>query len=800
MIVSLITSFTRVTFFWYVVGLLVLFIGNPDWAEKRYARLMQYPGVPHITMHGLGTAVDVQVNMLMFWTVPMMVIWVVGVGLGYLVTDLRMRREQRKREEGLRPAGEFWGVTVLPYSLGSLPQSTTPKLSGVPIVFAEKGKAPRGTMYIDLKGTVGESFKMLTTAESQLAKELLQLLFAQPDHFAGLGHGVGLLEHTLNVVGEAAHRCTSEFRMPLLAALAHDVGKLITFQRDKDGEWVRRGLHTRESARILATLPGFQQLPEVHQRALMLAVKYDHAPNQIPELRGEREATQLAMRVISALAHADRTATAAEKDRNLEKLKPEDLLWKDFVDFLREAPVVQRGKKGAANQVNNPPDSPYLYVYEAPWRDAAVRRLPPEVAAALDLTRRDAGKMAKYTRILAARLRKEGLLVEQFEGKHVTETNPLWDIQSGTGEKAVVLRGIVVLHADALWKVLNYRLSTKSPFPVQILAPNADSDGNVSRAPEANREQPKMPDVTDGLKLDTSSPDSLSALGLTSDSQGAPGADDSATKGSVAARKRARFSAAAPAAQDDSKLGLAPAAPADKTAARTEPAPAAPAPAAEPVAPKEAQELTPVETQTASPEDEDAAMAAELADAQAAAEEAGQADVGAGGVATASNDTALELLAGLGALGAPDDSADTEPAEEATAHTPGGDESEEVHAGQAPAGEQPAYKKPAAAASRKEEPAAPGQVPATPEPLSMSERRAGIAIADAAALRAWPNLREGDKFYTEESGDVKEGLRPAGSRYEGATLRDPRQRWTPANRSFHGKSRFERPRLKRSQK
>jgi hypothetical protein len=43
-------------------------------------------------------------------------------------------------------------------------------------------------------------------------------------------------------------------------------------------------------------------------------------------------------------------------------------------------------------------------------------------------------------------------------------------------------------------------------------------------------------------------------------------------------------------------------------------------------------------------------------------------------------------------------------------------------------------------------------------------------------LRAWPNLREGDKFYTEESGDVKEGLRPAGSRYEGATLRDPRQK------------------------
>ena len=62
------------------------------------------------------------------------------------------------------------------------------------------------------------------------------------------------------------------------------------------------------------------------------------------------------------------------------------------------------------------------------------------------------------------------------------------------------------------------------------------------------------------------------------------------------------------------------------------------------------------------------------------------------------------------------------------------------------------------------------------ERLSMSERRAGIAVADAAAVQEWPHLREGDKYYTVEAGDVKDGLRPAGSRYEGATQRDPRQK------------------------
>lgn len=558
---SMTTSLLRVTLFWYVLGVLILFIGSPDWAEEAYSRVQVYPWVPTIEMLGLGTAANVQFNLLTYWTIPVMVLWLVAIAVGFAASEGFRYTQEGLRKVRLVPAGEFWGVKVPSGSLGCLPRPTTPALVGARVELPDaKGDFhDKDAAHVSLNGQMLEAVKALTPAERQLSEELMQLLIAQPEHFAGHGHGVGLLEHTLNVVAEAAERCTPEFRLPLVAALAHDIGKLITFQPDGKGGWRRQGLHSRESARILATLPGFRLLPELHRDALLLAVKYDHAPNKMPMLKSEREPGLLALRVISALSQADRSATAAEKDRNLEKIKPEDLLWQDFVNFLRDAPIVQRGKKGAANQVNNPPDSPYLYIYEAPWRDAAIPRLPAEVAAALDLTRRDAGKVAKYTRILVERLRKEGLLVESHNDLAVTEANPLWDIQSGTGEKAVVLRGILVLKADALWKLLNYRISVKSPFPVQILAPNGDAGGRVNQAPAANREIAGAPEVSDGLKLGAvEDASAMASLGL-ADAPAGPAAvaDGAAPAVGAKPKARGRFKSDAPSPAADDVLGLA---------------------------------------------------------------------------------------------------------------------------------------------------------------------------------------------------------------------------------------------------
>ncbi|GBG14422.1 uncharacterized protein NMK_2021 [Novimethylophilus kurashikiensis] len=766
MITSLTTSLIRITLFWYILGVLVLFIGDPAWAEQAYTRLALYPWVPTVKFHGLGTAASVQWHLLAYWTMPILVMWAISISVSYGVTWLYQSSHLSARKDRLAPRGKFWGVTVPGYSIGALPEATTPALTGAPVTLPG-GTYKKGAATVTLGNVLNEAVNLLTPAERLLCEELLQLLYAAPGHFAGHGHGVGLLEHTLNVVTEAAVKCNPEFRLPLIAALAHDIGKLVTFQPDGKGGWVRRGLHSRESVRILATLSGFEALPELHRDALLLAVKYDHAPNKMPQLRGSREASMLAMRIITALSHADKAATAGEKDRNLVKLKPEDLLWQDFIDFLREAPVVQRGKKGAANQVNNPPDSPYVYIYEAPWRDAAIPRMPAEVAAALDLTRRDPGKLAKYTRILAERLRKEGLLVDEHEGKSVSEANPLWDIQSGTGEKAVVLRGILVLRADALWKAVNYRISTKSPFPVQILAPNGDADGAVNEAPKANREVPKTPDVTDVVKVDdVNSSDTMAALGLTAQADVTPAASEASAEASAedashpthsapAAPKpktRGRFKGAAPSQAQDDVLGLGL------------------GPAKKPEKPKREQDAAPTapSIENAPPVPEAAIAAETVPDAEPLATEE-----------PAAFDMSSMLESALGAL-------KTEtPTLEATEDFPEMMWEEPVDAPMEPAPQPvvevaPAPAETAAAPAPKPAPAkepnpqpaavkepAPASNEVTSPELSRAEKREGLAIADEAACAAYPGLDLGDKYYTEHSRAVQAGLKKPGSRYKG---------------------------------
>lgn len=762
MINSLIASVSRVTLFWYVLGVLVLFLGYPEWAEARYRSLALLPWVPELELRGLGSAAKVQWTLLVYWTAPMLFVWLVSIIVCLIVCELQCQWKLYRQRAFLKPTGEFWGVTVATYSLGHLPLATTPKLSGAKVSLSSKN-APKDAIEVELKGSVREAVKLLTPAEQQLCEELIQLLLAQPNHYAGLGHGVGLLEHTLNVVAEAAEKCTSEFRLPLVAALAHDIGKLITFKPDGKGGWQRKGLHSRESARILATLPGYRELPQLHQSALLLAVKYDHAPSKMPELAGNREACMLAMRIINALSQSDKTATAAEKERHLERLKPEDLLFKDFVDFLREAPVVQRGKPGVANQLNNPDGSPYLYIYEAAWRDAAVRRLPAEVAAALDLTRRDAGKLAKYTRILAERLRKDGLLVESYERKDkdgavqqlsVSESNPLWDIQSGTGEKAVVLRGILVVHADALWKMVNFRLGTKSPYPVEILAPNADPEGRVNTAPAANRE-PVAVETSDSLKVsDIQDTDAMAAIGLVDAAAGNP-------SGGGRRARRGRFQAV-PSTLSDDVLGLEPAKPAPAKSA-TPPAP----PKIEAVEPSDAEDLVGELPATAEAASGELSATEQFLKAHlpTVAEVPSADEHGPDSVEEQSLSPAPE------APPAPE-AAPKEVIEASEAAAPAATSASQATAAQpqrSPEKAPPAAPKPGKAAARRSQLGGGSQDHGDGQAtLSWSEKQAGLAIADEEALKKYPLLQLGDKFYTEEAPAVKAGQAKPGARYKGA--------------------------------
>lgn len=455
----------------------------------------------------------------------MLTVWGVAFLLGAGASELKLRLGLSKTKASLKPSGLFYSVSVAVYSLGSLPLPPLPRRISSPVVIytgAMLGIKSKSKTYIKMQGRTAEVLNMLTPVEKELAEELFALLLSAPNHYAGAGHGVGLLEHSLNVLAETATRCTEELRLPFIAALAHDVGKLVTFVKVKGSgengtevQWERKGWHTRESGRLLATLPAFEKLPLTEQRALILAIKYDHSPELMPVLADDDNAFELAKRIMMALGAADRAATAAEKDRNLQKIKPQDILWDDFAANVLTAPLVQRASPGARsrdNQINFPAGSPYLFVYEMTWREAAIRRLPEEVAAALDLTRRDSGKLAKYTGILTQILREKGLLIDKHiddkDQEWTTPENlPLWDVMSGTTE----IRGVLVIDANKLWEVLNRRITTHSPYPVTLARPTADSAGAVYSAPSSDASA--APEVTDGLKVDMDAMD-LSDLGL----------------------------------------------------------------------------------------------------------------------------------------------------------------------------------------------------------------------------------------------------------------------------------------------
>ena len=503
MITSLTTSLIRVILAWYGIGLLVFFLGDPAWAQSVYTRLVHYPFVPRFPVAGLSTAGAVQITLLSYWTLPLFVLLAGQLGAAYALAHFRVSGKLQDQKDALAPRGEFCLVKIPGFSVGNLAMPVVPKRKTKhPIKFVTENGAligpPTKEQYVGLPviEDVAAVLTDCTPEELQLCAELVELLSSYEGHYAGAGHGVDLLDHTFNVALEAVGRCTPEFRLPLVAALAHDIGKLITFKKTQDG-WVRKGYHSREGARILASLPAFSALPLSDQRALILALKYEHTSNALPTLGGDVQATKTATRLLFALTASDKTATAAEKDRNLIKIQPEDLLWKDFVDNFFNVPVLQMGKKNNKNQINNP-RGPYVYLYEVTWREAAIARLPEEIAAVLDLNRRDTGRIAKYTRILVDRFRKEGLLIEEHEGMKVPADNALWNIRSGMIGKdldqGIAINGVIALNSTALWTYLDRRLPVFSDFNVRIESPNADGSGTVYTTVQDARSVPQLAD------------------------------------------------------------------------------------------------------------------------------------------------------------------------------------------------------------------------------------------------------------------------------------------------------------------
>jgi len=307
-------------------------------------------------------------------------------------------------------------------------------------------------------------------AHRPLLTALMGYLKAHENAWCGDGHGVGLLQHTLNVVGQALELEDADPLLPLAAA-AHDVGKTTAYRKRGD-QWVRVRLHDKESARILASLPEWWSLPMPDRSLVMMAVKHEHAPDGLPRNApglAPEDIKRLEM-LVEQLRRVDGLATGAEKQARLADVDVEALVLGAFLRVIPQVPFQVRGMaKGIPAAGWRSGDR--LYLLEHRVRDLAMAQMDADMAAALGGDYRAAGQTADFTRHLLPALAGCGWLVTEVQGEgesaatwRLPAESALWRIKAGK----LTFNGVYIVK---LPEDQRHMYPAESPYPVTVLGP-----------------------------------------------------------------------------------------------------------------------------------------------------------------------------------------------------------------------------------------------------------------------------------------------------------------------------------------
>ena len=329
------------------------------------------------------------------------------------------------------------------------------------------GKLPRpawqpeaGRTPVSLSGSYGAHIEAIPQAYRDLLFALLSYLAANQDAFVGPGHDGTLLDHSLHVLVRVLDNSGPKADpLLLLAALAHDAGKVLAWKRDDKGEWKRIGDHDTLSARLVSAMPEFAQLSLPEQRALLLALAYGHKSFRMPTAAGVD--AQRLQALVEGLHEADRGATREEKKAVLKTVDLDARLIDAFQIALGRIEFQRPGIKKGARATGWRQDG-RIYLLEPGLRAAVLASLPEDVAAALGGDYRPKGGLARVTLALLQALRAKGWLVEESEGARADPA--LWRMKSGEKEFA----GVIAVDVPADW---HPRLPKNTPFHVALTGP-----------------------------------------------------------------------------------------------------------------------------------------------------------------------------------------------------------------------------------------------------------------------------------------------------------------------------------------
>ncbi len=219
----------------------------------------------------------------------------------------------------------------------------------------------------------------------------------------------------------------------IVAGLAHDIGKVDTFRREKDGSINVIGLHDLVGGRLLATLPEYWDIDnDFEQRIMAQAIRYYHHPTGLPgagktrrSIQTDKAVTDLMEKIRKAdfLAGAiegrsDEIAADYQDEDELPELTLDDQVWETFL-YLMEKDSSAINHKSPARRIGYK-QGKILYLTEKAIRERIIDELS---ITRPDYTESNNGNPGRIIKVIAARLYKqENLLITKIQGK---ETNPL---------------------------------------------------------------------------------------------------------------------------------------------------------------------------------------------------------------------------------------------------------------------------------------------------------------------------------------------------------------------------------------
>lgn len=322
----------------------------------------------------------------------------------------------------LGTAAGYLGLAIRPYFRKNRDEALELQVGNedMPATIRLPGANPQGlALYstLDGKGLV-----------SGTARALLSMLAAHPGHPASIkGHSpapLGLLEHTEKTVVRVLENLPGgiDAKAVAIAALSHDIGKILAYQRGEDGQWFSSGLyHDRLSATVLSSLPEFhQEFAGEIKTAVLAAVRYHHSPLDMPV-----NIPELSRQLAGLLQEGDSNAAREEKREAAESIAP--YVYSAFRKMVTELNV---------NGYNGGPPHGYTLggghektalVYEHALRERIIAQLPARLKERVS-GERSQGRIHPTWPVIAGVLTEKNVMVRRINGLEA-DRNGFFDME-----------------------------------------------------------------------------------------------------------------------------------------------------------------------------------------------------------------------------------------------------------------------------------------------------------------------------------------------------------------------------------